>query len=343
MPALRVYDMEINDNDETGVDINSFVNAPAHLRSFEVYGKLKERYKVNEEKRMVTGVFILANTQIYRNDNQLGEHFVQFKPDVIEKIRNKFFEQGYNTNTNIEHKVMVQGATLVESYIVDSRNPRAPKVPDALSKQGVTDGSWIGSYKIKNEVLWQDCKNGTFTGFSVEGYFDKVQTKTKNSVMNKNKDKKPSWWKEIFGSKEELSEVTTVDGTVLTYDGDLKEGTIMMGADGKPAKAGDYQCELDGKTYAITLDDTGAITSMSEVTAMSENEEALADAVKKVNDDMKAGFAQMMKVIGEKDARIKSLEDFLTKEGKFTAKGKKTDKDDEEGTGKKKNFRDALK
>ena len=36
---LRIYDMAINADDETGVDINSFVDAPAHMRSFETYGK----------------------------------------------------------------------------------------------------------------------------------------------------------------------------------------------------------------------------------------------------------------------------------------------------------------
>lgn len=314
----RVYDMTINDNDETGVDINSFVSAPAHLRAFEVYGKLKDRYKVNEEKRQVTGVFILADTEIYRNDEQLGEHWVKFRPDVIEKIRNKFFLQGFNVNTNVEHAVMVKGATLVESYIVDSKNPRAPKVPEALAKQGVTDGSWIGTYKIDNEALWQDCKNGTFTGFSVEGYFDKVESKTKSKNSAMAEKKKNRFMEAIFG-KDKFSEVTTVDGTVLSYEGELKEGTIMLGADGKPAKAGDYQCTSGDKTYAITLDDKGAITTIEEVEAMSEIEEQMAEAFKKVNDDTAEAFKAQKKIIDEQEKRIKALEDFLSKDGKFSA------------------------
>lgn len=310
----RVYEMVINDNDETGVDINSFVDKPAHLRSFEVYGKQKDKYEVNQEKRQVTGVMILANFEIYRKDDQLGEHWVIFRPNEIEKIRNKFFAQGYNVNTNVQHKVMVKGATLVESYIVDSKNPRAAGVPEALGE--VPDGSWIGTYKIENEALWQDCKNGTFNGFSVEGYFDKVKTKSKNSAMAEKK--KNRFMEAIFG-KDKFSEVTTVDGTVLSYEGDLAAGTIMMDADGKPAKAGDYQCAVGDKTYAITLDATGAIATIEEVQAMSEIEEQMAEAFKKVNEDSAEAFEVLGKENDDLKKRLEVVEKFLAKDGKFSA------------------------
>lgn len=322
MATLKVYDMEINDNDETGVDINSFVSKPAHVRSFEVYGRMKERYKINEEKRMVTGVFILADTLIYRNDEQLGEHYVKFSPAVIERIRNKFFKQGYNTNTNVEHSVNVSDAILVESYIVDSENPRAAGVPVILAKQNVTNGSWVGSYYIENEALWRDCKNGTFTGFSVEGFFDKVEskTKTKNSTMSDKAKKKNGFFKAIFGEDETFAEVTTVDGTVLTYEGELKEGTILLDKDGKAPTAGDHQIEMDDKVYAITTDKTGAIISMEEVQAMSESEEALAAAVKKVKDDSLAAFKKQQSIIEDQDKRLKAMEAYLSaKDSKFSA------------------------
>lgn len=326
MSALRLYTMKINDNDETGVDINSFVSAPAHMKSFEVYGREKEHYQIDNEKRQVTGVMILADTPIYRNDKQLGEHFVSFPPNVIEQIRNKFFMQRYNVNTNVEHSAMVDGATLVESYIVDSKNRYAPGVPQAFAKQGITDGSLIVTYYISNEKLWQDCKKGTFKGFSVEGFFDKVQTNIKLKKTTMAAEKKKNRFMEAIFGKDKHAEVTTVDGTVLTYDGELKAGTVMVGADGKPAKPGEYSCELEGKTYAFTLDDNGAITSIEEVEAMSDLEEQMAEAVKKVNDETTEAFAAIGKENKALEQRIKALEDFLSKDGKFSAHkgGKKT-------------------
>lgn len=341
---IRVYDMTINEDDETGVDINSFVNAPAHMRSFETYGKLKQQFAVDVERRMVLGVAILADRLIYRNDKQLGEHYVKFSPEVIVKIRNKFFKNGFNTNTNVEHEFMVKGAILVESYIVDSKDPRAPKIPQALSKQEVTDGSLIFAYYIENEQLWQDCKKGTFTGFSIEGYFDKVESpiKTKSKMADKTKDKKDKPKKSlferiVFGEDEKFNEVTTADGQVLSYEGDLADGTVMMitDADGKqiPAPAGDYQVEADGKTFAVTLDDKGAITSLEEAAAMTAMEKQIAATINKV---VKASSAQFTAMQTEIDNLTKEI-GILKGDEKFSAKGKKSD------NGEKKGFRSILK
>lgn len=339
---IRVYDMEINDKDETGVDINSFVFAPAHIRSFETY-KQKYKYAVDQEKRMVVGVAILADRLIYRNDTELGEHYVKFTPQVIERIRNKFFKKGFNKNVNVEHQFMIEGATLVESYIVNSKDSRYPKVPDALAKQGVTDGSLIFGYHIENEALWLDCKKGIFTGFSIEGYFDKVESpiKTKNKMSKeKEKPKKQSLFEKlIFGTAtaEDFKEVTTADGQILSYEGDLAEATVMMitDKDGNqiPAPAGDYQCEADGKTYAITLDDNGAISSIEEAAALTEVEKQMAAALSKV---VKGTAAQFKEMQTEIDNLTKEV-GILKGDEKFSAKGKKS-----ADAGAKKNFRAAL-
>lgn len=317
---LRVYDMLINADDETGVDFNSFVDAPAHIRTFETYSKIKVKFAVDEERRIVTGVFIMADFLIYRRDEELGEHFVKFSPETIWKIRNKFFKHGYNVNTNVQHSTVVKGAILVESYIVHSNDPRFAKVPEILSKQKINDGSWIGSYYIENEALWQDCKNGIFKGFSIEGYFDKKATQ-----ITTNMKKKSTIFKNIFGatSKEDMSEVTTVDGLVISYEGDLAVGTaVTIEIDGKQtaAPAGDHQVEIDGKTYAISLDDEGKVISMDEVTAMSEEAEILAEAMRKIVADAKVKFAAMQKTIDTLTARLDAAE----KGEKFNKKPKNT-------------------
>jgi hypothetical protein len=320
---MRIYDMNINEHDETGVDINSFVDAPAHLRLFDTYSaKAKALFKVDNDKRIVTGVFIMADFLIYRNDKQLGEHFVKFSPDTIWKIRNKFFKKGFNTNTNVQHSAMVDGAILVESYIVHSKDPRFPKVPEILAGQKVNDGSWVGSYYIENEQLWQDCKNGIFKGFSVEGYFDKVETQIKTNMKN---NKKTSIFKNIFGasSPEAMAEATTVDGVVIFYEGGLATGTqIMLEVDGAQvaAPAGDHQLELEGVVYAITLDDEGKVSSMEEVTAMSEEATALSLAIKKVVEDFKTKMSAQDKTIADLKEELKALQS----SDKFQARGKKS-------------------
>lgn len=323
---LKVYDMVINEHDETGMDINSFVYSPAHIRSFEMYDKRgnKVMFKVDEEKRIVTGVFIQANFHIYRNDKQLGEHFVKFSPEMIEKIRNKFFLKGFQQNTNIEHGPMVQGAVLVESYIVDSKDPKRPNVPEILARQKVNDGSWIGSYFIENDALWQDCKNGIFKGFSIEGYFDKVVTnKTHISMSSK---KKKGIFKSIFGDKEEMGEAQTVDGIKISWEGDLKEGTaVKMDQDGEMVVAtGDHQVTIEDVTYALTLDAEGKVTSMEAVEEMSDEGQALVEAMAKIRKKTDEAFAAMEENFNN---RIQELEDQLesvSKGEKFSRKNKKS-------------------
>lgn len=413
---IRVYDMVINDNDETGVDINSFVDAPAHTRSFETYGKKqKATFAVDDEKRIVTGVFIMADHLIYRNDKQLGEHFVKFKPEVIWQIRNKFFKNGFNVNTNVQHETMVEGAILVDSFIVHSTDPRFPKVPEILAKQKVNDGSWVGSYYIENDQLWQDCKNGIFTGFSVEGYFDKVEAKVRTGMSknktrvtkgrfgevaqvskwyqnvdqntfevgtklttswtdhegntstsplsageyttetgsqilvdsngtirlvyskqskttNMSKAKKNSLFKNIFGAAaiEVFGQATTVDGTVIFWEGELAVGTsVLIEVDGAKVAApeGDHQVDIDGKTFVVTLDAEGKVTSMTEVTAMSEEAEILSAAIKKVVDDASAKFAAQQAEIDKLKADLQTAQ----AGGKFSASGKKSGEGDNKG------------
>jgi hypothetical protein len=344
---LRIYDMHINANDETGVDINSFVDMPAHLRSFETYGKKsKAVFALDEKKRIVTGVFIMADFLIYRNDKQLGEHFVRFPKETIWDIRNKFFKKGFNVNTNVQHETMVKGAILVESYVVHSSDPRFPKVPEILAHQKVTDGSWVGSYYIENEQLWQDCLNGTFTGFSVEGYFDKIETTIKtnkqintNSMKGKHASKAAIFMKNIFGAdsvEETMSEATTVDGVILFYDGDLAVGTaVMIEVNGERVAApeGDHQVDIDGTAYALSIDSSGVVTSMEEVTAMSEDATLMSMAIKKIVEDASSKFASMQKQIDQ----LKSDLTIAQSGGKFTPAMKKSVEGDS-----KNGFRKAL-
>ena len=321
---LKVYRMTINDHDDTGVDINSFVHAPAHIRSFETYsGKQRVEFKVDTEKRIVTGVFIQADFMIYRNDKQLGEHFVEFTPDDIWKIRNKFFKKGFQGNTNVEHGPMVEGAILVDSYIVHDSDPRFPKVPEILASQKVNNGSWVGSYFIENDMLWEDCKKGIFKGFSVEGYFIKIVTNKKHTSMS---HKKKSIFASIFGAaaqEEKLGEAQTVDGVKITWEGDLKEGTVvMMEVEGEePAIAtGSHQVTIEEVTYAIELDAEGKVTAMDEVEEMSDEAKALTEAMAAIVKKTDEAFAAY-------DTRIEDLESQLEAANggeQFSKKNKKS-------------------
>ena len=165
---LPVFKLTIDENDpETGVDFNSFVDFPAHEKNFIAFNKAQKPivYKFNEEKRIVTGVMIAADFPIYRRDKFHGEHYVIFEAQEIEKIRKKFMLDQNNNNVNKMHDMnqTTEGAIMIDSYIIGG--DKNPKAPDAFKNLDLKPGSWIASYYIKDEALWREVKSGKFICF----------------------------------------------------------------------------------------------------------------------------------------------------------------------------------
>ena len=45
------------------------------------------------------------------------------------------------------------------------------------------DGSWFVSYFVEDDGIWAKCKDGTWNGFSVEGYFDFVEPMSEDDKL----------------------------------------------------------------------------------------------------------------------------------------------------------------
>lgn len=331
---LPIYKLSIDDNSDTGVGYNAFVDNPAHQKGFIAFGKQAINYSFNEEKRIVTGVMISANTLIYRRDSEFGEHQVFFDAETIEKIKNKFHKQNFNNNVNKMHdpNKVVDGVYMIASYIIGGdKNPSAPEV---FKNQNLQDGTWIASYKIDNDEVWNDVKNGKFQGFSVEGGFFKDIVKLKsNDKMSK---KTKSIFELMFGSKKTVetqtfASATTTDGVVISYEGELAVGTVVfIEADGErlPAPEGDHQVTLeDGSVKVITLDATGIVTAIVEAEEMQDDEpsmnEQVAEVMKEVLKDTHERFEAIEKENKELKAEIELLK--TAKNSKFDSDTKKTD------------------
>jgi hypothetical protein len=138
-------------------------------------GKIGEQFNfqfkiVNEDQRIISGVLMLADKLIYRNNEKFGEHYVKFSADTIKQIAIKFAKKGFQSNVNLMHdpEQRVSGVTMFESFIVD--NERGIKPMQGF--EDVTNGSWFGSFYVDNAEIWDKIKSGEFRGFSVEGLFD---------------------------------------------------------------------------------------------------------------------------------------------------------------------------
>jgi hypothetical protein len=194
---LPIYQLEISEdlNDDVEVDFVALVDRPAIERDFLKFKEAKANFVIqSEDRRIVSGALMLADTPIYRND-QNGEYYVTFTKDTIEKIAQKFFKKGYQSNVNLMHDeaLAVEGVTMYESFIVDSSR-------GVMAMKGFEDapeGSWFGSFKVENESVWNKIKSGEFKGFSVEGIFNYKKGKQPMSVEE-------SLWSEICSILEQV-------------------------------------------------------------------------------------------------------------------------------------------
>jgi len=173
MEKFPIYKLTIDENieDNSGVEYVALVDNPAIERNWMAFNTTKSlKFAIeNEDQRIVSGPLMVADLPIYRRDEQYGEYYAVFDAKTIMQIVQKFFKNKYNTNVNLMHSSSdkVDGVFMFESFVINrERGVNAPK-----GFEGLTDGSWFGSYKVDNNDVWAEIKAGTFKGFSVEGPF----------------------------------------------------------------------------------------------------------------------------------------------------------------------------
>jgi hypothetical protein len=124
-----------------------------------------------KEKQIIAGPLMIPDKMIYRSDDNMGEYYVYFTSDTIEKIAHKYMLQKRQDSANLEHSeyAEIEDVALVESWIIeDTDNDKSY----ALTGNKYPKGTWFGMMKINNKEVWYEwIKSGQVSGFSVEGYF----------------------------------------------------------------------------------------------------------------------------------------------------------------------------
>jgi len=169
----KLFELVIDELDESGVSMVAIVDEPAIMRNYQTFKEAKPlTFKVaDNEKRIASGFAMISDLPIYRWDEQNGDHYVVFRKPTIEKIVNKFMRQGLNAEINIMHESPTSDVYIFESLLIDKE--RGINAPDGF--QDAPDGSWFVSMRVDNDEVWSEIKKGTYKGFSVEGMFAKEE------------------------------------------------------------------------------------------------------------------------------------------------------------------------
>lgn len=281
IPVYRV----LVDDERDGMVRVSLVDDPAVMSDFVAFDAQKraQMFAVeSEEKRLVFGVVARADFPIFRTDPVLGDHYVIFPAESIREMAQKYLTEGRADNVDEMHDGDdVGGVHLVQWFIKDSAKGVAPAGFDDIA-----DGSLFAEYHVEDDAIWQQIKDGTFKGFSMEvfytltpegdtqaveeavadldGMFERIiAALTPKSNMNKK-----NLLRKLRQMVAEFASVTTDKG-ILAWDGDedLKAGdrVYIEDADGERTEAadGDYTT-ADGKVIVVA---DGAVAEIRDAEA----------------------------------------------------------------------------
>ena len=178
MKPYTIFDITLEDDDE-GVYCVSFVDKPAIGVD---YVKLADTEEIkleiiSEEKRIVTGPVLIPNKLIYREDEFGTPFYINFSSEIIEKLRNKFHSKDLSKSTNVQHNgVPINSNYTIESYII-SENLKDNRFDLPI-------GTWILSYKVEDDKVWNKIKSGKLKGFSIEALVNFKPTNKKAVNMS---------------------------------------------------------------------------------------------------------------------------------------------------------------
>jgi hypothetical protein len=172
MKNLDTIDLFIDDTAENdGIEALSLVKFPATEENWVALNNHRIEFKsIDDEKRIIIGLALVPDKLIYRKNGDY-EYNIKFSKETVKKAGQLYLKKLNNNNTTLEHKTEVDGVSVVESWIVE--NPKMDK--SAIYNLNATEGSWAVIMSIENDKVWQEIKDGTYLGISVEGYFSDEQ------------------------------------------------------------------------------------------------------------------------------------------------------------------------
>lgn len=166
--GLPVYNIFIDFETDEGLELVSLVDEPAVMESFLKFKEaecVKMIFTSDEEQHIISGVSLLADTPIYRCDDGINGYYVVFTKDTIKSLVEKYNKENKTNLTSLQHNgQVITDCIMVESYFIDKERGICPK-----EFEHCPDGSWITSYKVTSDELWNEIKtSGELNGFSVE-------------------------------------------------------------------------------------------------------------------------------------------------------------------------------
>jgi hypothetical protein len=164
---LPVYQIIVEDGDDTGISLISLVEDPAIvMKGMAFNNKEVMSFKEVGDKQIIIGPALIPDMKIYREDEKYGQYYVTFTKETIAKMVEKFNKYGSNRKINIDHSNQMVDAFIIQDWVTEDA------VYDKSRKYGieVPVGTYMIMVKIEDTKFWlEEVKGNEKFGFSIEG------------------------------------------------------------------------------------------------------------------------------------------------------------------------------
>jgi hypothetical protein len=268
---MKLYELILDEdeNADSGVFALSLVQNPAIEADWVYFSKegKKEQIKfatVDNDKRTIVAPVLIPDMKILRIDEYSNEEYeVYFTKQTVEKLAQKYLQDGYQSKATYEHLETIDGdVTVVESWVSKS----STKDKSALYfNRAFPVGTWFVTMKVNSEELWQDyIKTGVVKAISLEGIFDHKLVKASKieSIMEKDINTLNDSEAQIVLSK--IKQVLEAQPTISsTYPGQAATGSIAPATfdaiEGCPESTQDIKLNITNRQNAIDTANYGPL------------------------------------------------------------------------------------
>ena len=174
--GLPLYNIEIGDNDGTGIEAVSLVKHPAVEVDFLTFDEDAKplSFSVDEDEHILTAVALRCDYPIYRRSGDY-EYYVIFSKDVIKRLVQKYAKNNLFNSVNINHNSFsfVKDVYMIESFIIDREKGVDYKGFEVKVGSGFTNQD--------RDYFWANQKELLGRVITVQ-YFEETTNKKDNSL-----------------------------------------------------------------------------------------------------------------------------------------------------------------
>jgi len=207
---MKVYEAVFKEGLTQGMFALGLVYDPAMQDFFVAFNNeedsVVELSTVNEEKRMLLGAILIPNKDILRVDKEGNQFSMRFSEDTIEKIGHNWIQKAEHKNFTKEHSEKLENISVVEMWTVSDPEK------DKSNFYGKTypKGTLVAMTKVNDDKTWEDVKNGTIKGYSIEAvlglknieFSNELNTNIEMTELQKITDAIKDGFKAFFNSQE---------------------------------------------------------------------------------------------------------------------------------------------